>query len=218
MATELLERGRPGPGTDDRGRPPGGGDDGGDRERRGDGASFGVFGDTGRVGLWAFLATVTMLFMGFTSALLLRRASADWRPLPVPSLLYVSSAALVLSSLTLGIARRRLIGWDLVGSERMTWATGALGAAFVLAQLATWRQLAAAGVFIATNPSSSFFYVLTGVHIVHVLGGLGWFCKVMLQLRRMAFAPGEDGLGLFTTYWHFLGGLWLYLLFLMFWL
>ncbi len=218
MATELLERGRPGPGTDDGGRPPGNGNDGGDRERNEDGAAFGVFGDTGRVGLWAFLATVTMLFMGFTSALLLRRASADWRPLPVPSLLYVSSAALVLSSLALGIARRRLIGWDLVGSERMTWATGALGVAFVAAQLGTWRQLAAAGVFVATNPSSSFFYVLTGVHIVHVLGGLGWFCRVMLRLRRLAFAPGQDGLGLFATYWHFLGGLWLYLLFLMFWL
>jgi cytochrome c oxidase subunit 3 len=218
MPTDLLEGRAPSPVVNDRGRPPRGGDDGGDRARRGDGASPGIFGDTARVGLFAFMGTVSMLFMGFTSALLLRRASADWQPLPAPSLLYVSSAALVLSSLTLGIARRRLIGWDLVGSERWTWATGLLGAGFVAAQLGAWRQLAAAGVFLSTNPSSSFFYVLTGVHIVHLLGGLGWFGVVAQRLRRMAFAPGEDGLGLFATYWHFLGGLWLYLLFLMFWL
>lgn len=216
MPTEVLERNAPGPGPSDRGKPPFGGDSGGDPERGGEGSSQGVFADTARVGLWAFMGTVTMLFMGFTSAFLVRRASPDWQPLQVPSFLYVSSAALVLSSLTLGIARRRLVGWDLVGSERWTWATGLLGAGFVAAQLSAWRQLAAQGVFLATNPSSSFFYVLTGAHILHLLGGLVWFSVVAMRLRRMAFAPGRDGLGLFATYWHFLGGLWLYLLVLMF--
>lgn len=195
------------------GEPPApGGDDGG-RGRRDDG---GVFADTGRVGLYAFMATVTMLFLGFTSALLLRRASPDWQPLRAPGLLYLSSAALAISSLALQGARRRLLGFDLRGCERWTWATGGLGALFVAAQLGAWRQLAAQGVFLSTNPSSSFFYVLSGLHAVHLLGGLGWFAVVLSRLRRMAFAPGEDGLALFATYWHFLGGLWLYLLLLMF--
>lgn len=214
MATDVLERRAPSAIPSDRGRPPGGGDDGGGPDRGREGPS--TFADTARVGLFAFMGTVTMLFIGFTSALLLRRASPDWQPLRAPSLLVVSSLALVLSSLTLAVARRRLIGWDLAGSERWTWATGLLGLAFIAAQLGAFGQLAAEGVFLATNPSSSFFYVLTGAHIVHLLGGLGWFCLVAMRLRRMAFAPGEDGLGLFATYWHFLGGLWLYLLLLMF--
>jgi cytochrome c oxidase subunit 3 len=218
MPAELLEQRAPGLLAGDSGRPPreGGGDGGPDR--RGEGATPGVFGDTERVGLWAFLATVTMLFVGFTSALLLRRASPDWQPLPVPSLLYASSAALVLSSVLLGIARRRLLGWDLAASQSWLLASGLLGLAFVAAQLGAWRQLAAQGVFLSSNPSSSFFYVLTGIHIVHLLGGLGWWSVVALKLRRMAFAPGEDGLGLFATYWHYLGALWIYLLLLMFWL
>ena len=220
MPAELLERHAPGLLAGDRGRPPSqhGADGGGADGRGGDSTAHGLFGDTARVGLWAFLATVTMLFVGFTSAVLLRRASPDWRPLEAPSLLYVSSAALVLSSVALGIARRRLLGWDLAGSQGWLAASGLLGLAFVAAQLGAWRQLAAAGVFLATNPSSSFFYVLSGIHILHLLGGLGWWSLVSLKLRRLGFAPGEDGLGLFATYWHYLGALWLYLLMLMFWL
>jgi cytochrome c oxidase subunit 3 len=176
----------------------------------------GVLGDTKRVGLFAFLGTVTMLFLGFTSALLLRRASTDWQRLAPPSLLALSSGALVLSSVALEIGRRRLRALDLRAAEQWTWATGLLGAVFVAVQFLAWRQLQAAGVFLASNPSSSFFYVLTGVHIVHVLGGLAWFGLVTTQMRRMAFLPGEDGLALFATYWHYLAALWLYLLYMLF--
>ena len=75
---------------------------------------------------------------------------------------------------------------------------------------------AAQGVFLATNPHSSFFYMLTGLHGLHLLGGLFWFAAVLVDVRRMAYTPGEDGLRLFATYWHFLGALWLYLLVLLF--
>ena len=213
MAHELLEHSYADAALG-RGEPPRDGD-GASWGDRGDGRD-GVLGDTTRVGLFAFLGTVTMLFIGFTSALIFRRASPDWQPLRAPSLLWLSSGALVASSVALETARRRLRALDLRGSEAWTWLTGALGASFVAAQFLAWRQLAAAGVFLATNPSSSFFYLLTGVHIVHVLGGLIWFGVVALRLRRMAFAPGHDGLALFATYWHYLGALWLYLLFVMF--
>ena len=180
------------------------------------GESGGVFGDTARVGLYAFLGTVTMLFLGFTSAFILRRASADWRPLAPPSLLWLSTGALVVSSLVLELAKQRLKAFDLVGCQTWVWATGALGGLFVAAQFGAWRQLAAAGVFLASNPSSSFFYVITGAHILHVASGLVWFAVIVARLRRLAILPGGEGLSLFATYWHYLGVLWLYLVFLMF--
>lgn len=192
--------------------PPGGGDAGGPRGGGPPEASF----DTAKVGMLAFMGTVTMLFLGFSSALLLRRASVDWQPLRAPSLLWLSSGALVASSLALQVARRRLRGWDLLACERWVAFTGVLGAAFVTAQFAAWQELAAQGVFLATNPSSSFFYVLTGTHVVHVAAGLAWFATIAFRLRRMALLPGHDGLSLFAMYWHFLGGLWIYLLLLMF--
>jgi cytochrome c oxidase subunit 3 len=93
---------------------------------------------------------------------------------------------------------------------------GLLGFGFVLAQIAAWRELSATGVYLASNPHSSFFYVLTGVHVVHVVAGLVWYLVALLRLRRMAFVPGEDPLRLFAIYWHFLAVLWAYLLFLLF--
>lgn len=157
-----------------------------------------------------------MLFLGFTSAYILRRSSPDWQPLQMPGLLFVSTGLLLGSSALLEVARRRLRRWDPAGALRLMIFAGFCGVGFIAAQLGAWRQLADAGVFLATNPHSSFFYVLTGVHVVHVLGGLGWFSVVLVRLRRMALLPGSDGLGLFATYWHFLGGLWLYLLGLLF--
>ena len=182
---------------------------------RGDGAP-GFLGDTALFGLWAFLGTVSMLFIGFTSAYLIRRTSADWVPLSPPRILWWNTAALLGSSLTLQAARKRLRDWDLRALLPWVAATGTLGVLFLTGQIAAWRKLAAQGVFLASNPHSSFFYVLTGLHGVHLLGGLVWFTAVLVQVRRLAYTPGEDGLRLFATYWHFLAGLWVYLLHLLF--
>jgi cytochrome c oxidase subunit 3 len=157
-----------------------------------------------------------MLFIGFTSAYILRRASGDWRPLAAPPLLWVNTAALLLSSLTLERARRALRGWELPAAQGHFLATGLLGALFVAGQVLAWRSLAARGVYLASNPHSAFFYLLTGVHAVHLLGGLAWFAAAYRRLRRFAYPPGEDALRLFATYWHFLGALWAYLLLLLF--
>ena len=127
-----------------------------------------------------------------------------------------NTAALLGSSLTLQAARKRLREWDLRALFPWVAATGALGVLFLTGQIVAWRKLAAQGVFLASNPHSSFFYVLTGLHGVHLLGGLVWFTAVLVQVRRLAYTPGEDGLRLFATYWHFLAGLWVYLLLLLF--
>ena len=211
MASSVLDKVGPGPGA-----PKGPSDSGpGDRPGRGD-SPGGIIGDPARFGLLAFMGTVSMLFIGFTSAYILRRASPDWQPLAAPPVLWLNTGILALSSGALEVARRRLRGWDLASAQRWGTATAVLGIAFLAGQFVGWQQLRALGVFLASNPHSSFFYVLTGVHGLHLIGGLVWGLVVVARLRRTTLAPGEDGLGLFATFWHFLGALWLYLLFLLF--
>lgn len=216
MSTEVLERVEPttasggGPGGSDIATRPRG-DDGGPEERK-------LLADPAHFGLWLFLGTVTMFFIGLTSAYLVRRAAADWRPLPLPSALWLNTGFLVISSVTLEMARRGLRSWDLSAARRWLSATGVLGALFVASQLSVWRDLAARGYFLASNPHNSFFYVLTGVHIFHIVPGLIWFCVVAWKLRGMSLTPGRDGLRLFATYWHYLAGLWVYLLCVLFWI
>jgi cytochrome c oxidase subunit 3 len=172
--------------------------------------------DSTKLGLWLFLGTVSMLFIGFTSAYLVRRASADWMPLRPPVLLWVNTAALALSSLTLEGARRHMRRRD--HSAVSTWigATGVLGLLFVIGQVGAWKALAAQGIFLSTNPSSSFFYLLTGVHVVHVAAALIWYAAVYARVQRRRYEPGTDALALFATFWHFLAGVWAYLLFVLF--
>jgi cytochrome c oxidase subunit 3 len=201
------------PVTGDAGTPPHTLDPGGDG--RGEPApAFGA--DPARFGLWLFLGTITMLFVGFTSAYVVRRSSGGWLRIAPPALLWLNTAALLASSAMVEQARRRLRGWDLPGARLGLGLAGALGLLFVAGQLGAWRSLARQGVFLATSPHSSFFYLLTGLHAVHVLGGLVWFTVVFARLWRLTLTPGEDGLGLFATYWHFLGALWVYLFLLLF--
>lgn len=185
---------------------------------QGDGGSGsgGIFSDPDRFGLWAFLGTISMLFVGFTSAYVVRRSGADWRPIAPPSLLWVNSAVLLASSACLQRARRLLRAWDLAGARSWLAGTGFLGVLFVAGQWLAWRQLESQGVYLASNPHSSFFYVLTGLHALHLAGGLVWFAVLQAKLARMALTPGSDGLRLFATYWHFLAVLWIYLVFLLF--
>jgi cytochrome c oxidase subunit 3 len=169
-----------------------------------------------RFGVWLMLGTMSMMFIGFTSSYMVRRIGADWRPIPLPGILWVNTLVLLGSSAVLEASRRALKSWDLPGAQRLLALTGVLGLAFAGGQMLAWRRLAGLGVFLASNPHSSFFYMLTGVHLVHLAGGLAWFAVTFTKLRRLAYAPGEDGLGLFAVYWHFVGGLWAYLLLLLY--
>ncbi len=171
--------------------------------------------DPAQLALWFFLATVTMLFAAFSSAYLIRRAAEDWIPVVLPGILWATTAVLALSSVTLELGRR--------ASEHRTalrWvtATAILGFAFVAGQLFAWRQLTAIGVYVPTSPHSSFFYILTGLHALHLTGGIWFVTWVVLHLTR--HGHGDDGIalasrrryvGLCATYWHFLGAVWVYL-------
>lgn len=150
---------------------------------------------TNELTLMAFLSTAVMLFAAFSAAYLIRRTAADWKPLTMPPILWANTAVLLASSVTVELARRS-------GGRRWLWATSLLGLVFLGGQLLAWRSLAAGGVFLPTHPHSSFFYMLTAVHGVHLLGGI----------VALLYASARGTLGLCATYWHFVDGVWLYLL------
>lgn len=177
-------------------------------------------GEPARTGIWVALAGITMMFAAFTSALFVREGSAstDWHPLAVPRILFLNSLVLIASSLTLEVARRRVAAFarhaafDIKVPMRWLLATLALGLLFVAGQYQAWLGLRARGLFLASNPNSSFFYVLTGVHVVHVLGGLAGLLYVMSKLQRPVFALRRSTIDSASYYWHFMAGLWMYLL------
>ncbi len=173
-----------------------------------------------RTGIWVGLAAISMSFAAFTSALIVRQgASLDWRHLTLPPVLYLNTLVLLASSVTLEIARRRVAVF--MGGARTSDAnparwlhvTAFLGVVFVAGQYAAWLQLRSRGLYLATNPNSSFFYVLTAVHALHVLGGLGGLTYVLRKLHHVVLR--RSTLDSFSYYWHFMGILWVYLLLLL---
>jgi cytochrome c oxidase subunit 3 len=167
--------------------------------------------------LWAILATVIMLFAGFSSAYLIRRSSPDWVPVYAPPILWFNTAILLLSSFALEIAKTsRKFGKQTAFRAWFLAAVG-LGVVFLGGQWTAWKELAAQGIFLPTSPHSSFFYMLSGVHAFHVIAGL--LALVYLLPRRWSTAGSPlaaDPVSLCATYWHFVTGIWVYLYLLLF--
>ena len=171
-------------------------------------------------GIWVALAAITMTFAAFTSALVVRQASAlDWRHISLPSILYWNTLVIFASSITLEIARRQVATYmgglrdQAASPARWLYITLSLGLLFVAGQYAAWLQLRSQGLFLPTNPSSSFFYVLTAAHGLHVMGGLGGLVRVVGKLNNSTLR--RSTLDATSRYWHFMDGLWLYLLLLL---
>jgi cytochrome c oxidase subunit III len=170
--------------------------------------------------IWVGVAAICMSFAAFTSALIVREGSStDWRHFALPSMLYLDTLVILASSVTLEIGRRRVAAF-MTGSRseeaspaRWLYITLFLGLIFVAGQYVAWMQLKAQGLYLATNPSSSFFYVLTAAHALHVLGGLGGLVRVIGKLSKSALR--RSTLNATSYYWHFMGVLWLYLLLLL---
>src|SRR5215471_9822636 len=187
-----------------------GGDGGGSNDGRGANrrASF--------TGLFVLLAASTMVFAAFTSAFVVRRGlSDDWASIPKPPILFVNTAVLLASSVVLDMSRRALKAHD--RSKFNLWWTiaTALGILFLLGQALAWRQMKDAGFYMATNPSSSFFYVLTASHAFHLLGGVAALVYVDVQALRLQLGPAKrTAIDVTAIFWHFLDGLWIYLMIL----
>ena len=157
--------------------------------------------------LFAFLATVVMLFAGFTSAWLIRRTGSDWGRLELPRLAYLNTAVLLLSSLTLELARdRHAPAWPRARpapARLFHGLTLLLALAFLTGQLGLWLVLSRDGAFVTSTPQGAFLFLLSAVHALHLAGGIA---ALAWLLHRRA-APR-----LAAVYWHFLGLTWLYVL------
>jgi cytochrome c oxidase subunit 3 len=165
-----------------------------------------------KTALWVFLAVVTSLFALFISAYSMRLSFADWAPLPQPRLLVVNTALLVCASLamewTVHAARRG--DWDRM-RQRLR-LSGLLTMGFIAGQLLVWKQLHDAGYFVTASAATAFFYLLTAVHGLHVLGGLVAWARASASARRQADpARMKLAVELCATYWHFLLGVWVVL-------
>ncbi|MXQ14287.1 cytochrome c oxidase subunit 3 [Microvirga makkahensis] len=166
-----------------------------------------------RTGLRVFLAVVGSLFALFISAYAIRMQMPDWRDVPLPNVLWLNTGMLVLSSIALheaGKSARR-------GEEEVLklglLAAGATALAFLSGQILAWRQLTADGYLLTSNSANAFFYVLTGAHGLHVIGGLVALGRTIARTWRGV--PPERlrvSVGLCATYWHFLLFVWLLLL------
>ena len=180
-------------------------------------------GEPTRTGIWVGLASIAMSFAALTSALFVREGSgySDWTHISLPRILWFNTSALILSSVTLERARRSVADFmrGSQASRSVPWAwlnaTLGLGLLFVLGQYFAWLGLRSEGLYLPTNPNSSFFYVLTGVHAIHVLGGLGGLTRVMLKFRSAAPPLRRSTMDATSYYWHFMGLLWVYLLFVL---
>ncbi len=178
-----------------------------------------------RIGVLVGLASITMMFSALASAYIVRSGLPgpnDWQQTTIPSFLWVSTAVIVASSFTVAFALKSLKGKSEAAFRRWLGATLVLGLAFLSSQLLAWKQLVAQGLYLASNPHSSFLYVLTGLHGIHLLGGIGGLSYLIFRAWRRAEvgARGEAKLRAFADvvaiYWHFMDGLWVFLFLLLF--
>ncbi len=191
-----------------------------------------------RLGLLVALTPVFMLFVSFTSAYVVRQGLPtldprtnqlvhDWIPVKLPALLLVNTVVLLLSSVGMELARRQSTfaaaaatakpsGTVPASAEGKTpWLamTIALGILFLFGQWMAWKQLAANGFYVATTPSSSFVYLLTGAHAVHLMGGvLALLVAGLFVLLRRSVATRSIVVDVAGWYWHFMAALWVYIL------
>ena len=171
---------------------------------------------TAKIGLWVFLAVVTSLFALFISAYTTRMELGDWRPLPEPTLLWFNTAILVFSSIALQWARHSVEKEEIGGVKAGLAAGGVLTISFMVGQLIAWQQLGELGYHASTNPANGFFYLITGLHGLHMLGGLVAWCRTSFKVWRGCKATDVRlSVELCTAYWHFLLVIWFVLFGLM---
>ena len=205
----IIEKSRGGGGG---GRPPDGGDYGGDdghgKRRRGESPSPRRFS----TGIAIGMVSILMFFMALASAfLVIRHNSSVWVTVRLPWILWVNTAVLLGSSLALERARLRLSLGDVLGFRKLWQLTTVMGFLFVAGQLVAWRQLVTQGVYIASNQASSFFYIFTGAHGVHLLGGVAALLFVLLRNFEKSKISVSLAAEITSYYWHFMDGLWVFL-------
>ena len=178
-----------------------------------------------RVGIWVALASILMLFMALTSAYIVRQrppefsdgSNNDWVWIDMPSVLWVTTAALLISSLTLERARQWLKRNDYFRFNRWMVVTTLLGFAFLAGQVFAWQQLKEQGTYSSSSPHGWFFYLLTSLHAIHLFGGVIALTYVTISALRLRIGlKKRAAVDVTATYWHFMDVLWVYLFVLLF--
>lgn len=164
--------------------------------------------------LWIFMVTVVMTFAGLTSAYIVRRADGDWWSFPLPEAFLVTSLIVIISSFTMHLATKAAQNDDLFKLKTALWTTLILGLGFAIGQFYGWGWLVENGIYLSgnPNPAGSFLYVLSGLHWLHILGAILFILVTLVAAHRNKInSKNTRKLELCATFWHFLGGLWIYL-------
>ena len=173
-----------------------------------------------KLAVWIGMGAVVMFFAALTSAIIVRQGlSGDWMPFTLPSILYASTAVLLASSFTVERARRSLPEGNADALRRWVNVSALLGLAFVACQLLGWQALAARGIYLASNPANSFYYVLTAGHGLHLVGGIVALGYIWARVSAgRPWPTREAAVEAAALYWHFMDVLWIYILgLLLFW-
>ena len=174
-----------------------------------------------QTGVWVGIAAITMSFAAYSSALIIRQgANPDWQHFTLPRILFFNTLVVLASSVTMYVARPRSRATvdrsgtvTAVDAPHLTWVwfTVFLGFLFLAGQLLAWRNLVGQGLTLASSPSSSFFYLLTAMHGLHLLGGLAGLLYVVYRVRRSSAVRAASAYRAASLYWHFMTVLWVYL-------
>jgi cytochrome c oxidase subunit 3 len=165
--------------------------------------------------LWVGIASIIMMFAAFTSAFVVRRSAGNWYEFKLPDIFFLNTLVLVVSSVTLHLSYMAFIKGNEKRFKSLLLVTFVLGIAFVVLQYKGWEAMNAIGATFTVNPSSSFIYLISGVHAAHVLGGIAALTVAIVFAFALPFKPTprrQLRLELVVQYWHFVDILWIYLI------
>ena len=169
--------------------------------------------DSSRVALICFLGSITALFSLFFVAYVGRMAYGDWRVLPEPPLLWINTAVLIISSILFQKAKNLANKFMFKNAKYYLMAAGLTAVLFIAGQFKVWNELTSYGYFVDSNASFAFFYMLTGLHMFHMLGGLVVWTWAMTQINKtdLSYRKLKSTIGSTAIYWHYLLAIWLVL-------
>jgi cytochrome c oxidase subunit 3 len=162
--------------------------------------------------LWLFIVTVIMIFAALTSAYIVRQADGNWVIFELPDLFLVTTIIILASSGTMHWAYMSVKKDNFESAKLAIAITTVLGIGFLAGQYLAWGELVKDNVHFVGNPSGSFVYVISGLHGLHIVGGVVFLIVVMVSIFRLKVHSRKYlRVEMCATYWHFLDGLWLYL-------
>ena len=165
--------------------------------------------------LWISMASIMMMFGALTSAYIVRHAAGNWLEFKLPSVFFISTVVLILSSLSLHVSFRAFKNMNGIRHKLFLVLGFILGIGFIIMQYQGWMTLFGMGIELTGNPSGSFLYMISGLHVVHVLGGLAALVVALMHAFLLPVTPSPRRVLRFELtlhYWHFVDALWIYLL------